>query len=172
VTTEPTSELSATSSRPREILSDVAQVGDRLATVVESAKHDIVLFGPQLDARMFSDARLASAIAHFVARHQNNRARILVEDSAQVIHDNERLVALVRRFSDFVDMREVGEAHRGLREVFLITDRTGYVHQEDTTRPLFIVDPRDRRTASLLGERFESMWAQSEPITGLRTAGI
>ncbi|UCH53461.1 MAG: hypothetical protein JSW09_01220 [Pseudomonadota bacterium] len=170
--TEPTADLAATSSRPREILSDPSQVGDRLATLVDAAKHDIVLFGAELEARLFSDAGLSGALAHFAARHQHNRVRILVEDSAQVMHDNERLVTLVRRFSDSVDMREVGESHRGLREVFLVTDRSGYVHQEDTTRALFIVDSRDRRSAALLAERFDSMWAQSEPITGLRTVGI
>jgi hypothetical protein len=168
----PTPDSESPATPAREILANPDQAQDRIARLAEAARHEIQVFAPQLDARLFNGARLAAALAHFVARHGQNRARVLVEDGAQALRDNERIVELARRFSEFVDLREVGEAHRGLREVFVVADRAAYLHQQDITRPTCIVDPAGRREAVVLAGRFESMWEQSLPVPGLRAAGL
>lgn len=156
----------------REIVADPEQVRERMALLAEGARHDIQLFAPQLDARLFNGGQLTAALAHFVARHHHGRVRFLIEDGEQALRDNQRVIELCRRLSDFVDLRQVGEVHRGLREVFVVADRAGYVHQQDITKPTFVVDPAGRRTAVELAGRFEAMWEQSEPLTGLRVAGL
>jgi hypothetical protein len=157
---------------PRAVVSDPEQVRERLAQLAEGARHDVQLFAPQLDARLFNGARLTAALAHFVSQHRHSRVRFLVEDGEQALRDNQRVVELCRRLSDFIDLRQVGEAHRGLREAFLVADRAAYAHQQDVTQPQFVVDPSGRRTALELAGRFEAMWEQSEPVAGLRTAGL
>lgn len=156
----------------REVVSDPVLIREHLALLAEAAQHELAVFAPQLDARLFNTARLSTALAHFVAGHRQRRVRFLVEDGAQALHDNGRVVDLCRRLSDFVDLRQVGEAHRGLREVFVVADRRAYLHQEDTAKPTCVIDPAGRRVALDLATRFESMWEQSEPVAGLRTAGL
>jgi hypothetical protein len=156
----------------REVVADPEQVREHMAQLAEGARHDIQLFAPQLDARLFNGGRLTVALAHFVAQHRHSRVRFLVEDGEQALRDNQRVVELCRRLSDYVDLRRVGEVHRGLREVFVVADRAAYVHQQDVTKPTFVVDPAGRRTAVELASRFEAMWEQSEPVSGLRIAGL
>ncbi len=168
----PTPNNAPTALPARAVVSDPALIREHLALLAEAAQHEVMVFAPQLEARLFNTGRLTAALAHFVAGHRHRRVRFLVEDGAQALHDNERVIDLCRRLSDFVDLRQVGEAHRGLREVFLVTDRRAYLHQEDTARPACVIDPAGRRVALDLATRFEAMWEGSEPVEGLRTAGL
>jgi hypothetical protein len=168
----PTPNSAPTAVPAREVISDPALIREHLALLAEAAQHDVVVFAPQLDARLFNAGRLTTALAHFVAGHRQRRVRFLVEDGAHALRDNGRVVDLCRRLSDFVALRQVGEAHRGLREVFVVADRRAYLHQEDIAKPTCVIDPAGRRVALDLATRFEAMWEQSETIEGLRTAGL
>jgi len=153
-------------------LKDRDAIRERIASLVESARREIVVFAPQMDAYFFNGSSLGRSLASFAARHQRNVARLLVEDAAQALRDNDRVVMLCRRLSDFIQLRQVGEQHFGLREMFVIVDGASCLHQLDVTEPECIVDPaRGKRAIELCG-RFENMWDRSEPAQGLHTAGL
>lgn len=156
----------------RHVLRHREQVSVSLADLLGHARHQISVFGPQLDPTLFNVGTITHLLASFAAHHRHNRARFLIEDIDQVRHDNARLIELCRRMSEFVEIRQVGEEHAGLREFFVVVDRGGYLHQGDITRPEFIVDPHGPAEAAELLMRFDSMWARSEPIVEIRTIGL
>lgn len=156
----------------RRILRDRAEVGDFLAGLAESATREIVVFAPRLDGAFFNSARFARALASFAARHRQNLARIVIEDTQQALRDNDRLVGLCRRLSDFIHMHQVAEEHLGLREMFIVVDHRGYLRQPDIAKPDCLAHPRDGHEAVLLTRRFNEFWDRSEPITALRAAGL
>lgn len=147
-------------------------IGDRIAALAEGTFHEFDVFAPQLDPRWFNTGRLHRALGSFATRHRHNRARLLVEDAAQAVRDNNRLVELARRLSDFVEIRQVGESDRGLRELFVLADRNAVLHQQDVTRVEAIVETGGRRAGAELRMRFQGLWDRSEPIPEIRTTGL
>jgi len=147
-------------------------IAEHIAALAEHASHEFDVFAPQLDPRWFDTGRLHRALASFAARHRHNRARILVEDAAQAVRDNNRVVELARRLSDFVEIRQVAESDRGLRELFVLADRNAMLHQQDVTRIEALVETGGQRAGVELRLRFKSMWDRSEPIPEIRTAGL
>ena len=156
----------------RRIIRERVEVSNFLAELAESAMREIVVFAPLLDGAFFNTPRFARALASFAARHRNNLARIVVEDTEQALRDNDRLVGLCRRLSDFIHMHQVSEEYLGIREMFLVIDHRGYLLQQDVAKPDCVADPRDAHEAVLLARRFDELWDRSEPILSLRATGL
>jgi len=143
-----------------------------VARVIEQARHNLLVFAPVLDAHLFNSVEAGAALAAFIARHHDNRARFVVGDGHQALRDNPRLVALARRFPDALSLRHVGEDHRNLRELMVIADHRGYFHLENVERldgRLAIEAPQ---AAATLMKRFHEIWDRSEPLTGLHPLGL
>jgi hypothetical protein len=172
--TEPTatSEDAAQPKTGPSVLESREDIRDAVNALIGLARRDIILFAPQMESFFFNGAQLGQMLASFAARHRNNRARLLVEDAAQVLRDNDRLIGLCRRFAEFIQLRQVGEEHRGLREMFVIVDDVSYMHQPDITEPKCIVEPSGRKYCGDARRRFDLMWDRSEPLSGLNTAGL
>jgi hypothetical protein len=156
----------------RRLIRDRTEVSDFLALLAENATREIVVFAPRLDGAYFNSSRFARALASFAARHRQNLARIVVEDTNQALRDNDRLVGLCRRLSDFIHMHRVAEEHLGIREMFVVADHRGYLHQQDTDKPDCVTHPHDSHEAVLLTRRFNELWDRSEPIMALRASGL
>ena len=157
---------------PRRVIRGRDEVADFLAGLAESATREIVIFAPQIDGALFNTPRFARALASFAARHRNNLARIVVEDTEQVLRDNDRLVGLCRRLSDFIHMHQVAEEHLGIREMFLVIDHRGFLHQQDVAKPDCVADSHNTHDAVLLARRFNELWDHSEPIPSLHSTGL
>ncbi|BAV34267.1 hypothetical protein SCL_1976 [Sulfuricaulis limicola] len=156
----------------RRIIRDRTEISNFLATLAENATREIVIFAPHLQGAFFNSSRFARALASFAARHRQNLARIVVEDTDQALRDNDRLVGLCRRLSDFIHMHQVAEEHLGIREMFMVVDHRGYLHQQDTDKPDCVTHAHDSHEAVLLTRRFNELWDRSEPIVALRASGL
>ncbi|MBI3547043.1 MAG: hypothetical protein HY081_10735 [Gammaproteobacteria bacterium] len=156
----------------RRIIKERDEVRDYIAELTESAVREIVIFAPQLDGYIFNTTRVSRALASFSARHRYNLVRIVVEDVEQMMRDNDRLVSLCRRLSDFIQIHKVGEEHSGIREMFMAVDHHSYLHQEDNAKPEHLAGRHDTRQTVMLVRRFREIWDRSEPISALRTAGL
>ena len=143
-----------------------------VAGVFQQAQRQLLLFAPLLDAHYFNTTPVETLIGEYIARQRNNQVRILVEDTRQALLDNARLAQLAHRLPDCVRIRQVGENHRGLREVFVVADHQGYFHQPHIERADSITSSHAPRTAVQLARRFEQMWEQSEPVEDLGRLGL
>ncbi len=159
-------------ARARVLLKNRDAVRAQIALLAGQARHELRIFAPQLDPALYNTAELTDQLASFVARDRHNFVHLLVEDSDQAARDNDRVMQLCRRMSDFVRMRRVGEQHIGLKEMFLVVDHLGYLHQPDLARPECVSASADARNAVELAQRFENMWERSEPIHHINTVGL
>ena len=145
---------------------------DVMAGMLAQARRRVAIFAPLLDASLFNTSRVTQTLASFAAAHRHNLARVLVENSAQAVHDNGRIVELCRRFSDFMKMCQVDEDHTGLREMFVIIDDHAYLHQRDIDNPDFLAATNARRDARPLILQYERMWDRAHSILSILTAGL
>jgi len=156
----------------RVVITDYAAAVDAVLATATAARHRLRIYAPALDARLFGGSALAGLLGEFATRHARNRVRILVEDPASILQSLPRLLALVRRLPTFVAARRTGEARAAPLEMFMLADRTAYVHQPRMDQLRAFADLSDGRTASQLTRRFDVLWDASEPIAGIQTLGL
>lgn len=143
-----------------------------IADVFALAQRQLLLCGPFLEGLYFNTARIEDLIGTFISRRRDNQLRVLVEDTRHTLLENARLAKLAHRLPDCVRIRQVGEAHRGSREVFVVADHSGYFHQLNIERADSITSTQAPRTAHQFARRFEQMWEQSEAAEDLARLGL
>ena len=148
------------------------EVRAAIAALFEQAQRQISIFGPVLERYYFNTARIEELMGKFIARHRTNRIRILTEDCHQVLLDNARFKQLAQRLPDCLSIRQVNEMHRGLKEMFVVADHTGYVHLPDVETCDGVTSTQAPRETLQFARRFEAMWEKSEPAPGLHTVGL
>lgn len=155
-----------TTSKPAQVHGRDA-IRDQIATLAEQAQREMVVFAPRYDRNLFNTSRLNQALLRLVARHRYNGVRILVEDSDQLRRENDRLMELARRCSDFIHIHEVAEERRGLRELFVVVDQSGFLYQESIETAAGVVHLSGKSETSVnLANRFEELWTHSSPLSG------
>lgn len=148
------------------------EIRDAVATLFRQAQRQLVIFSPMLDGYYFNTPAIGELLGKFIATHRTNRARILVEDTRQVMRDNARLIRLAQRLPDCLRIRQVGEQHRGMRDMFMVADHSGFLHQENVEVTQSIMGDKAAHEAVRLIGRFEEMWDRSEPIQELSAMGL
>ena len=135
--------------------------------LISSARRDIVLCSPALDPALFNRAIVTDALGQFIARQTRGRIRIVIEDTEQLLLSCVRLVELARRFSDMLFVQRLGEPHRGLTEMLMVADQVSCLQQQNTAVIDAVLDLNLPQRAVTLAQRFEKIWAASEPAPGL-----
>jgi hypothetical protein len=131
------------------------------------ARREIAICSPALDPALYNRAALTDALGHFIARQARCRARIVVEDTEDMLLSSVRLVELARRFSDMILIQRLGEPHHGLTEMFIVADGESCLFQQDIATIDATLDLHAPHLALPLARRFEDIWAASEPAPGL-----
>jgi hypothetical protein len=137
--------------------------------IVRSARHELRILAPALDAVLFNGSAMAEALGRFIAGHGRNRVRMVVEDTEHMLQTCIRFVELTRRFSDLLLIRRLGEQHHGLTEMFVLADDDSCLYQQDVGLVDATLDLHAPRAVGPLASRFEDIWAAAEPVPGLHT---
>ncbi len=138
--------------------------------LLQHARRQVRLRSPYLDPTVFNTSSFVDALASFVAQHPRNRARFLIEDTTQVLRDNNRLIGVARRLADTIELRVVEDDAKGERDFYLVVDRSAHLIQEDVTRNNGMLARTPSLTAHLI-ERFDAAWERAESVA-LRPLGI
>lgn len=156
-------------SAPGTTLRGREAVRNAFSQLVTRAQRELTVFAVRPDPFYF-DESFTAGLATFAARHGHNHARLLVDDAARFGRDHTRLAEVVRRLSDAIQLREIGEYDRGRCDLFLLRDRREYLTLEDGAA----IEGRTgeaRREAVTLSEAFEAMWERGTPAA-LRPLGL
>jgi hypothetical protein len=145
---------------------------DTIADACSHARRKIAIYAPTLDPAYLNAPSVIDALAVVCTGGSQNRIRILVDQGDRSVRDNPRLIALTRRVSDFIDIRELGEETAATMEMFILIDRAGYVHQADADKAQCVVDLEDPTRAGAFANRFDRMWERSVPIGELHVLGL
>jgi hypothetical protein len=147
-------------------------VMENVAAVLEHARRSVVIFAPLLDSVYFNSSRVNDALARLCSGGRPNRIRILVQRGDETIRSNGRIASLAQRFSDFVELRQLEEGNGTYSEMFIVSDRDGYLRQPDSQKAECLVDFNTSHEVGALSRQFEKLWEHSEPIPGLHVMGL
>ena len=140
--------------------------------LIEHAERTLAVYAPVLQPALLNGTAQTRALAQFAARHRSNTLRLLVDDAAQALRDNDRLVNVSRRLSDAIKWHEVEMEARGGGELFIIADGRACLYVPDRLRnDADWAETKDPLPVDLQ-QRFDALWERSQPATALRPAGL
>ena len=156
----------------RRALRGAEAVQAAVLALIERAERTLAVYAPVLQPALLNGTAQTRALAQFAARHRSNTVRLLVDDAAQALRDNDRLVNVSRRLSDAIKWHEVEMEARGGGELFIIADGRTCLYVPDRLRnDADWAETKDPLPVDLQ-QRFDTLWERSLPATALRPAGL
>jgi len=140
--------------------------------ITRATVREYIIMGPVLDPRIFNHSEFIEALTTFVTHHPRNIAKILIENSNQVINENGRLITLCRRLNENLRIRAMPDEYQGQSDLFLVADNETLLFQKSISSPVVIVTKSDKTIAAPYKRRFDYAWQHSIPMPGLRTPGL
>lgn len=147
-------------------------IENNVVAAFEHARHSIAVYAPILEASYFNSSRVFEALKKLCANGQPNLARFLVEKGNDTLRYNGRITGLAQRMSDFVALRQMGDATGKASEMFIVIDKSGYLHQPDIENRECLIEFESGGKARALLKRFDRIWEHSVSIPGLHVLGL
>lgn len=147
------------------------ELRDAVAELLTIARRQIKVFSPVIDNHIFGSGMIQTRLSEFASGHHRNQLRIIIEDDRRLLRYSERFVETCRRFGNCIQLRRVGEEHRGYREMFIVADNKCYLNQLNIEEADAVIDCESLTRVSELNRRFDTMWDRSEAFS-LTTPGL
>lgn len=139
-----------------------------LLDMTGQARRTLDLVSRHLDPVLFDRDDFVDAVKRLVLGSTRAQVRLMVLDTAPVIAQGHRLVALAQRLSSYIQLRVPAPEHREFNEAWLVADRDGYAHRRFSDRFEATVNFHDPRMAVHLTNRFDEIWQRAQPDPNLR----
>ncbi|HEC73753.1 MAG TPA: hypothetical protein ENI26_05195 [Methylophaga aminisulfidivorans] len=150
------------------ILDSRDQAKKNVQALIQSARQEIIFFGPMLDDIMFNNDDCIQQLTQFLTQSQRTRARFLVHDTRKNSARGHRLISLSQRLSSKIHIHQTGLNDKQQHHLFLLIDTKAYLYCPNNERYEGIVDFDAAATVREKQKQFEEMWAQSIPDVNVR----
>lgn len=142
-----------------------------LDELIANAAHTVRIFDRNIGTGFNSPQRYELLRQLLLAR-RTNRVHLVLHETANIVRDCPRLIALLRQFSQSVSIHQtLPEAWR-VYDPFSIADDTRFVHRFHYDSARGIATVGDIAATSLLLKRYEEIWQASAPALAATTIGL
>ena len=145
---------------------------DAVDRVIAAAQHELRIFECDLSDPGYRAAERAVLLEKFLAARRSNRLLISLHETAHLEREAPRLLALLRRYSHAIEIRATFGPARGARDCLVIADRHSYWHRMHIDQPRSVSALGDATAAAPLLDRFEEIWASSDPAVSATVLGL
>jgi hypothetical protein len=154
------------------VLKSLADNREASVAVAAVAKRELVLFSRDLEAILYDRQEFISVVQALATRSRMSRIRIVAADPGPSIRAGHRLVALVQRFSSYMEVRRASKDHAELMETYLVADDQALLFRPLGIRYEGYADTHAPLEARQKLRAFEDIWQQAEPDPEFRCLGI
>lgn len=154
------------------ILTDLRQIDAAVQTLFAHARRTILVRAVRLEPPYFRSAMMVTHFETLIAAGRHSRLQLLIEDAPHLFRYNSRLIELCRRFSSYIEIRQLAPEYAADKELFVVSDTTAFVHQPRIDVPRAVTADDAPGTAQKLARRFDDIWQHVEPMSGVFTIGL
>jgi hypothetical protein len=104
--------------------------------------------------------------------NRNNRVRIVLHETSNVVRDCPRLMSLLRQFSHTLSLHQTLRAARHVYDPFVIGDDSRFIRRFHFNDLRGIATIGDVAYTNMLLKRFEELWATSVQAVTATTIGL
>lgn len=147
-----------------------AENRDAVISLAEQARFSLNLFTPELDPRVFDNAKFERCVFNLARNHQSAEIRILTHDSSIAVKQGHCLIRLAQRLTSSVHIHNPAREHRDALSTFIVVDGVGMLHRPQSTSRDYIavVNYMSAQDAGELDDLFNDMWERSTPDSQIR----
>jgi hypothetical protein len=142
-----------------------------LDELIANAAHTIRIFDKSI-GRNFNSPQRYEQLGRFLLGSRENRVKIVLHDTSNLVRDCPRLLLLLRRFSHSLAVQQTLLAARRVYDPFAVADDTRFVHRFHYADLRGVATVGDVAATSLLIKRFDEIWEASAPSAAATTIGL
>lgn len=140
--------------------------------VLGQSRREILLVTPDLEAARFDNEDFVEALSVFARSSRHAVTRILVGDPAEAVREGHKLVALLRRLSSRIEIRQLHEDVFDRDVAWMLADHTAVLRCTDRSPWQGGLTPKDPARGRRYREQFQLWWQHAELIPDFRDLKI
>lgn len=153
-------------------LNTFAALRDAVDRLLPLAQERIAIFDFDLRDTGWNTRLRGEAMEHFLLASRSNRIDIVLHETEYVASQQARVMQMLRRFSDRMEIRRTQEEVRHVYDPFVLIDSRHYLHRfhYDRANAEFVIAQPELAHALVL--RFEELWQASDPGPSATVLGL
>lgn len=155
-------------SSSRSVLTTLDEVRDACVSVAATARRSLTIYTPDLEPQLYDTHSFLEVVKRLVLGRSYARVRVLIAEPMRTIREGNRFLAMGRRLTSYIDLRNVHADHRNNAAAFLIADDRALVYRLQATRYDGMAELDDTAIARKYLAYFDEVWRASEPEPEVR----
>lgn len=160
--------LTGAAAASRSVLTTLDEVRDASVKVAATARRSLSIYTPDLEPQLYDTHSFLEVVKRLVLGRSYARVRVLIAEPTRTIREGNRFLAMGRRLTSYIDLRNVHTDHRNNAAAFLIADDRALVYRLQSSRWDGMAELNDTAIARKYLDYFESVWRASEPEPEVR----
>ena len=152
----------------RSVLTTLEEVREACVTVAASARRSLTIYTPDLEPQLYDTHAFLEVVKRLVLARSYARVRVLIAEPARTIREGNRFLAMGRRLTSYIDLRNVHVDYRNNPASFLIADDRALVYRTQATKWDGMAELNDVPVARKYLTYFDEVWHASEPEPEVR----
>ncbi len=149
-------------SAPGGPLSTLADVRLHVTAATSGARRTLAIYTQDLEPLLYDHEPFLEAIKRLVLARSHARVRVLIADPMRAIRDGNRFVAMARRLTSYIDLRNVPKDLRNNPAAFLVADNNASVYRPNAASWEGTAAMDDLASAARHLAYFDAIWKAAD----------
>jgi len=145
------------------VIGSLEEMRAAVDAVAASAQRLMTIYTPDLEPDLYDQNGFLEIVKRFVLARRFAKVRVLLSDSARLLRDNNRFIAMGRRLTSCIDIRPVVGSARQRACGYLIADDRAIVYRVHSDRWDGVADLNNPPIARQYLDEFDEIWHASAP---------
>jgi hypothetical protein len=143
-------------------LTTLAEVRLHVTAATAGARRTLAIYTQDLEPLLYDHDPFLEAIKRLVLARSHARVRVLIADPMRAIRDGNRFVAMARRLTSYIDLRNVPKELRNNPAAFLVADNNASVYRPDAATWEGVAAMNDLASAAKHLAYFDAIWRAAD----------
>jgi hypothetical protein len=143
-------------------LSALTDVRLHVTAATSQARRTLAIYTQDLEPLLYDHEPFLEAIKRLVLARSHARVRVLIADPMRAIRDGNRFVAMARRLTSYIDLRNVPKDLRNNPAAFLVADNNASVYRPNAASWEGIAAMADLASAARHLAYFDAIWKAAD----------
>jgi hypothetical protein len=152
------------------VISSLEEMRAAVEAVAASAQRLMSIYTPDLEPELYDQNGFLEIVKRFVLARRFAKVRVLLSDSARLLRDNNRFIAMGRRLTSCIDIRPAAIPVPQRACGYLIADDRAIVYRVHSDRWDGVADLNNPPVARQYLDEFDEIWHGSSADAEARQA--
>jgi hypothetical protein len=145
------------------VIGSLEEMRAAVDAVASSAQRLMTIYTPDLEPDLYDQNGFLEIVKRFVLARRFAKVRVLLSDSARLLRDNNRFIAMGRRLTSCIDIRPVVSTVKQRAAGYLIADDRAIVYRVHSDRWDGVADLNNPPIARQYLDEFDEIWHACSP---------